>query len=45
MHVISVAQVRLEFDFRREAAVMDTIADNLKVRMRQAAQLLLRASP
>ena len=25
------AQVKLEFEFRREARVMDTIADNLKV--------------
>jgi len=25
-------QVVLEFDFKREAGVMDTVADNLKVR-------------
>ena len=28
-------QVVLEFDFKREAGVMDTVADNLKVGMPQ----------
>ena len=31
MH-LPIGQVELEFDFRREAAVMDAVADNLHVR-------------
>ena len=32
MH-LDLGQVRMEFDFRREAAVMDAVADNLRVCM------------
>ena len=34
-------QVKLEFEFRREAKVMDTIADNLKVCMSLSCRLSL----
>lgn len=33
-------QVVLEFDFKREAGVMDTVADNLKVGTPQQAPLV-----